>query len=343
LRKMLPFVPTVRVALICMMVQMLACLMISLLPTSRVVLLYMRVQMQMWLPTSRVVLHNHVDVTEVLGLDLDDLCVRVALLEGAARKEAEECATDCLQLQIQSLPTRLDAAVEAFTKTQTLAAEITARKTVEAVTPGAERLLRVEKAPATAETKAKKEAEEKTTTDADAKEKAWAEAYELLVQAEAVAKEDEAKAKTEAKAKKKKIVRRTGAGRRWNASLKVVNAAAKAYLSSAKAKQDEKLHDGAARAQCSFVVGAGTEKGTSMSGAPMESKGLDKVPGDMDSGVAEPLLGRAISAKQARAALLSLAGSEKQRLHIATMELPDELDLMTLQEKAKAISLPVRK
>ena len=50
-----------------------------------------------------------------------------------------------------------------------------------------------------------------------------------------------------------------------------------------------------------------------------------------------------ISAKQARAALLSLAGSEKQRLHIATMELPDELDLLTFQEKAKAISLPVRK
>eukprot|EP00959_Pyramimonas_sp_CCMP1952_P311668 6522404-Pyramimonas_sp.AAC.1 len=80
-----------------------------------------------------------------------------------------------------------------------------------------------------------------------------------------------------------------------------------------------------------------------MSGAPMESKGLDKVPGDMDSGVAEPFLGRVISAKQARAAMLSLAGSEKQRLHIATMELPDELDLLTLQEKAKAISLPVRK
>ena len=58
LRKMLSFVPTVRVALICMMVKMLACLMISHLPTSRVVLLYMRVQMQMCLPTSRVVLHN---------------------------------------------------------------------------------------------------------------------------------------------------------------------------------------------------------------------------------------------------------------------------------------------
>ena len=43
------------------------------------------------------------DVTEVLGLDLDDLSVRVALLEDTTRKAAEESATDCMQLQIQSL------------------------------------------------------------------------------------------------------------------------------------------------------------------------------------------------------------------------------------------------
>ncbi|CAK0877039.1 unnamed protein product [Prorocentrum cordatum] len=42
-----------------------------------------------------------------------------------------------------------------------------------------------------------------------------------------------------------------------------------------------------------------------------------------------------ISSKQARAALLSLASSERQRLNIETMELPDELDLPAFQEKAK--------
>ncbi|CAK0877038.1 unnamed protein product [Prorocentrum cordatum] len=44
-----------------------------------------------------------------------------------------------------------------------------------------------------------------------------------------------------------------------------------------------------------------------------------------------------ISSKQARAALLSLASSERQRLNIETMELPDELDLPAFQEKAKSV------
>ena len=90
-----------------------------------------------------------VDVTEVLGLDLDDLSVRVALLEDTTRKAAEESATDCMQLQIQSLSTRVEASVEALTKTQTLAAEIAARKMVEVVSPVAKCLLLAEKAFAT--------------------------------------------------------------------------------------------------------------------------------------------------------------------------------------------------
>jgi len=42
-----------------------------------------------------------------------------------------------------------------------------------------------------------------------------------------------------------------------------------------------------------------------------------------------------ISAKQARAALLSLASSEKQRLAIEAIELSDEMDQLAFQDKAK--------